>query len=138
MSITDMTDREKLEEILDLYTKLERHMQGFDSLVLRLQTTREQYDQQHRDFYHMLEELDFNAAIGSKVLKSAKNMARLRRENKNICELAENVQKVFTDHGRCPMISAKLRNELKLCDSKASSIKKMATENGIKWLSKVK
>lgn len=132
-----MTDREKLEEIIDLYTKLERHMQGFDSLVIRLKGTKESYDQQHKDFYHMLEVLDFDASTGSKVLKSAKNMARLRRENKNLYELAEGMQTIFLDNGKFPMISAKLRTHIKACDNKAASVKKMATDNGSKWLSKI-
>lgn len=129
-----MTDHEKLLEIIRLHTELERLMQGFDSTKIRLESMKDKFDVLHKDAYHSLEVLDFDAATGSKWMRKTKAMARDRRDNKNLLELATDMNKIFLDCGRVPAISAKLRNAQKQCEQKAEHIRKQAVEGGNKYV----
>ena len=129
-----MTDHEKLLKIIELHTELERLMQGFDSTKIRLESMKEKFDTLHKNAYHSLEVLSFDAVTGSKWIRKTKAMARDRRENKNILNLATEMNNIFSSSGRVPMISAKLRSALKQCESQAEGIRKQAVDGGNKYM----
>lgn len=129
-----MTDHEKLAEIIRLHTELERLMQSFDSTKMRLESMKEKFDTLHKDAYHSLEVIDFDAVTGSRWLRKTKAMARDRRDNKNLLELATDMNKIFNDCGRLPAISAKLRSAQTQCEKKAEGIRKQAVDGGNKYI----
>lgn len=132
-----MTDEEKLLEIVRLYKELNPLMQGFDSLVNRLKVIKEDLDTQHRDAYHALEELNRNAAEMAKWGKYTRSMAKERRKNKLLFELAENIQQVFTEKGKDLIVSdslVKIETDIR---SKRISIQQKALHNGKLYLQKI-
>lgn len=133
-----MNDRQKLERIIDLISELEPLIQGFDSMYNRLLTSRDKFDEQHKDAYHTLEVMDLNCIDAMKWFKHTKNLERDRRLNKNILELAENVKKVLDDKGRPAIMKQALQNAKVDADKKAEVIGKHALANGKNYMAKVR
>ena len=132
-----MTDEDKLIEIVRLYKELNPLMQGFDSMVNRLKIIKEDLDTQHRDAYHALEELNMNAAEMAKWGKYTRRMAKDRRANKLLFELAESIQQVFIDKGREPIVSTLLSKVEVDIQNKRKDIKNKAATNGNAYMLKI-
>lgn len=136
-NIKNLTDEQKLNKIVELYDQLNPLMQGFPSLVNRLKTIKDDLDTQHRDAYHALEELNMNAAEMAKWGKYTKRMAKERRKNKLLWELADSMQKEFDSKGKEPSVGSTLTNLTVAIQNKKEDIKKKAIANGVDYLQKI-
>ena len=112
------TDKEKLLKIVTLIKELEPLIQSFDSIKARLEKQQENYDTQHNDAYHTLEVENLNAADSMKWFKYVKGLERDRRENKNTLELAKEIDNIFQQKGKPPVLSQNLGNVVRQCEIK--------------------